>query len=220
MPLFSVQLKVAEDPDNTLLRESNLSETLYDAFEPIPDALSLPVNEWRIRSFDDLVPQLESNAPITAQRILLDLRNFETQFPRLMVLLAPVLHRWEGNEMLVILPLTLNQAHVLAAVADLLRSMELRAKGLRIISCPTCARCRTDFPDMVKSIEGRLTHMNKPLDVAIMGCEVNGPGEARAADIGIAFGDQKGMLFKNGEAVRVVTIEEAADVLLDELEKI
>jgi len=52
-----------------------------------------------------------------------------------------------------------------------------------------------------------------------MGCEVNGPGEAKAADIGIAFGDQKGMLFKNGEKVRVVTIEEAASVLLDELDK-
>ena len=73
---------------------------------------------------------------------------------------------------------------------------------------------------MVRSIEDKLGRIDKPLDVAVMGCEVNGPGEARAADIGIAFGDQKGMLFKNGEKVRVVSIEEAAQVLLDEIDNI
>lgn len=217
MSLFSVQLKVADDKDNEGLNFEEISETLFDAVEPMPDGMSLPVNEWRVSSMADVIPRLTAGEPVTANRITLDLRGFERDFPRLVVFLAPILYRWQGTELFVILPHGPNRELALASMGDLLRSLELRAKGLRIISCPTCARCRTDFPEMVKSIEDKLANMNKPLDVAVMGCEVNGPGEARAADIGIAFGDQKGMLFKNGQQVRVVSIEEAADVLIEEL---
>lgn len=219
MSSFAVKLLVAEDPNNIAFQKDDINETLYDKFEPLPDPLSLPVSEWRIKSFDDIVPYMASDEPVTANRITLDLRNFENDIPRLIVYLSPIMYRWEGTELFVILPYDGPQGMILASFADLLRSMELRAKGLRIISCPTCARCRTDFPEMVKSIEAKLHGINKPLDVAIMGCEVNGPGEARAADIGIAWGDQKGMLFKHGESVRVVNIEDSAQVLLEELEK-
>ncbi len=219
MSSFAVKLNVAEDPNNTAFNKDEISETLYDCFEPMPDPLSLPVNEWRIKSFDDIVPYMASDDPVTANRITLDLRNFEKEIPRLIVYLSPIMYRWQGTELFVILPYDGPQGMILASFADLLRSMELRAKGLRIISCPTCARCRTDFPEMVKSIEEKLQGINKPLDVAVMGCEVNGPGEARAADIGIAWGDQKGMLFKNGESVKVVKIEDSAKVLLEELDK-
>jgi len=217
MSLFSVQLKVAMDPHEAEELKEIFSPTLYDGFEPLPDALSLPVDEWRIRNFQDILPRLRANESITTRRIVLDLRGFEGHFPRLMVFLSPILYRWTGQEFCVILPGKDHSEPALAAMADLLRSLELRSRGIRIISCPTCARCRTGFPEMVKSIEDRLSRMDKPLDIAVMGCEVNGPGEAKAADIGIAFGDQKGMLFKNGKQVRVVTIEEAAEVLLQEI---
>jgi hypothetical protein len=217
MSLYSIQLKVAANETLTQELQSTLSPTLYDGFEPIPDSNSLPIDELRWSSFDDVLPYLNGDAPISARRILLDLRGFGQYFPRLIVLLAPILYRWMGKELAVVLPDD-EYKYTLPAIGDLLRSLELRSKGIRIISCPTCARCRTNFPAMVRSIEVRLQSINKPLDVAVMGCEVNGPGEAKAADVGIAFGDQKGMLFRNGEKVRVVTIEEAADALLAELE--
>lgn len=217
MSIHSIQLKVAANESLTQELQSILSPTLYDGFEPLPDLNAQPADELRWQSFDDLLPYLQSNEAISASRILLDLRGFGQHFPRLIVFLAPIFYRWTGRELTVILPND-EYKYTLPAIGDLLRSLELRSKGIRIISCPTCARCRTNFPAMVRSIESRLQSINKSLDVAVMGCEVNGPGEAKAADIGIAFGDQKGMLFRNGEKVRVVTIEEAADVLLAELE--
>jgi hypothetical protein len=219
MSLYNVALKVAAEQDFANELQETISPTLCDGYEPLPDTNSLPINELRWSSFDDIIPLLKSDNPISAKKILLDLRGFGEQFPRLIVYLSPIFYRWTGEELSIILP-EKEYKYTLPAIGDLLRSLELRSKGIRIISCPTCARCRTNFPEMVRSIEKRLETINKSLDVAIMGCEVNGPGEAKAADIGIAFGDQKGMLFKNGEKVRVVTIEEAADVLLDELEKI
>lgn len=215
----SIQLKIAANETFTQELQATLSPTLYDGFEAIPDSSSQAVDELRWQSFNDLLPYLNQNESISVNRILLDLRGFDHYFPRLIVLLAPILYRWTGKELIVILP-EKEYKYTLPAIGDLLRSLELRSKGIRIISCPTCARCRTNFPAMVRSIEAKLQSINKPLDVAVMGCEVNGPGEAKAADVGIAFGDQKGMLFRNGEKVRVVTIEEAADALLAELEAI
>ncbi|RJP21089.1 MAG: hypothetical protein C4527_23980 [Candidatus Omnitrophota bacterium] len=217
MSAFSVQLKVALDANQSGLKDE-IPPMMCDGFEFIPDKTSLPIDELRLSSIHDLLPFLSNQDPITAKRILLDLRGFTEVYPRFLIYFSPLLYRWRGNELCVILPEQQHFHLALPAIADLLRSLEMRSKGIRLISCPTCARCRTDFPEMVRSIEEQLARMNKPLDVAVMGCEVNGPGEARAADIGIAFGDQKGMLFKNGEKIRVVSIEEAADVLIRELE--
>ncbi|MBI1390685.1 MAG: hypothetical protein GC154_19825 [bacterium] len=219
MPLFSVNLKVAAEDERASRMKVEVSPTLCDGYEPLPGALSLPIDELRVATFDDVFRLMGSEEELGARRLFLDLRGFtEQELSRLIVYLAPVLYRWTGEDFVVVLPDQVDAKDYLPPFADLLRSLELRSRGIRIISCPTCARCRTDFPEMVRSIEDRLEQMETPLDVAVMGCEVNGPGEARAADIGIAFGDQKGMLFKKGEKVRVVTIEEAADVLLAEID--
>jgi 4-hydroxy-3-methylbut-2-en-1-yl diphosphate synthase IspG/GcpE len=220
MPLYSVQLKVAANPETLSLLGDALSPTLFDGQEPIPDPLALPISELRVDSMDKIFQLMQSDEEINVRRFVLDLRALHSLFTRVVVYLAPILYRWSGEEFVVILPEQGELKYLLPSLGDLLRSLELRSRGIRLISCPTCARCRTDFPSMVRSIEDRLGRIDKPLDVAIMGCEVNGPGEARAADVGIAFGDQKGMLFKNGEKVRVVSIEEAADVLLAEIDKI
>ncbi len=219
MSLYSVQLKVASDVETVDRMKDDLSATLCDGYEPMPDPTSLPIDEIRITSMEQLITYLGNTDPIKTKRILIDLRGFEQTYSRLMIYLSPVLYRWEGDELCVIIGKDQDASKLLPGMADLLRSLELRSKGIRIISCPTCARCRTDFPAMVRSIEEKLERIDKPLDVAVMGCEVNGPGEAKAADVGIAFGDQKGMLFKNGEKVRVVTIEEAADVLLNAIDE-
>ncbi len=219
MTLYSVQLKVAADSHTAQPLKETLPATLFDGFEPLPEENALPINELRISSFDELLPLMKQDEKFSVRRLVLDARAFASLIPRLLVFLSPILYRWDGEEFCLIVSEEKQATTLLPALNDLLRSLELRSRGVRIISCPTCARCRTDFPSMVRSIEQRLEKIEKPLDVAVMGCEVNGPGEAKAADIGIAFGDQKGMLFKNGEKVRVVSIEEAADALMDAIEE-
>jgi (E)-4-hydroxy-3-methylbut-2-enyl-diphosphate synthase len=101
----------------------------------------------------------------------------------------------------------------------ILRALNVRRVGPDIISCPTCGRCEIDLFRLVEEVEEKLAGMKEYLKIAIMGCVVNGPGEAAEADIGIAGGRGFGMLFKKGEAVRKIREEEFVDVLLDEIKR-
>ena len=103
---------------------------------------------------------------------------------------------------------------------DILKALDLRREGIDLISCPTCARTKVDLIEIVKTVEDRLYEMNKNLKVAIMGCAVNGPGEAREADIGIACGNGNGLIFKKGEIIKKVPENELLNELLKEIEKI
>jgi len=93
----------------------------------------------------------------------------------------------------------------------------LREKGLEIISCPTCGRTKISLIKLVEEVEQRLSGVSAPLTVAVMGWEVNGPGEAREADIGLAGGRNGGVLFKNGETLRRVAEDDMADALVSEV---
>ena len=97
---------------------------------------------------------------------------------------------------------------------EILRSLGLRKRGVEIISCPTCGRCQIDLIPLAESIEQKTRHMKSSLKVAVMGCPVNGPGEAREADVGIAGGRGEGLLFRHGEVVRKVKENEMADALV------
>lgn len=101
----------------------------------------------------------------------------------------------------------------------ILRALNIRRIGPDIISCPTCGRCEIDLAGLVESVEKNLKGMTFPLKIALMGCVVNGPGEAAEADIGIAGGRGTGMLFKKGRTVRRIAEEEFLPVLLEEIEK-
>ncbi|GBC59695.1 4-hydroxy-3-methylbut-2-en-1-yl diphosphate synt hase [Desulfonema ishimotonii] len=103
---------------------------------------------------------------------------------------------------------------------EILRALGLRQRGPEIISCPTCGRCRIPLFDIAEQVEKALLTCPHPVKVAIMGCVVNGPGEAREADIGIAGGDGVGILFKKGEVVKKFPQEKLVAVLLEEVEKI
>ena len=105
------------------------------------------------------------------------------------------------------------------AAYALLRTLRLRERGVEIVSCPTCARCGIDLFPLVEEAERRLAFVRKPLKVAIMGCVVNGPGEAREADVGIAGGKGSALLFKHGEKVRKIHQEEMLEVLIGEVER-
>lgn len=101
----------------------------------------------------------------------------------------------------------------------LLRALGLRGGGIRFVSCPTCGRTKIDLIGLASEVEKRLSGVNKDITVAVMGCAVNGPGEAREADIGIAGGDGCGLLFKHGEIIRKIPEERLLDELLSEIEK-
>lgn len=101
----------------------------------------------------------------------------------------------------------------------ILRALKLRERGPEIISCPTCGRCEIDLLALVEEAERKLASLKSPLKVALMGCVVNGPGEAAEADIGIAGGKGSGMLFKKGRMVRKLKEAEFIPVLLAEIEK-
>ena len=100
---------------------------------------------------------------------------------------------------------------------EILKSLGLREKGVNLISCPTCGRCEIDIRGLASKVENRLKDIQKPLTVAVMGCVVNGPGEAREADIGIAGGKGFGLLFKKGKVVRKLDEDELLDALLKEI---
>lgn len=101
---------------------------------------------------------------------------------------------------------------------SILRSLKLRERGVELVSCPTCGRTEIDLIPMVEKAERLLRKIRAPIKVAIMGCVVNGPGEAREADVGIAGGRGKGILFKKGERIKTVSESELLRCLLDEVE--
>lgn len=101
---------------------------------------------------------------------------------------------------------------------EILKSLELRHRGINVIACPTCGRVEIDVVRMANELEKRLGHIKTPLNVSVLGCVVNGIGEGKEADIGIAGGEGVGILFKKGKLVRKVPIEELMDRLIEEVE--
>lgn len=99
---------------------------------------------------------------------------------------------------------------------EILKAMELRQRGPVFISCPTCGRCQIDLIAVAEEVEQRLQSLTVPLTIAVMGCVVNGPGEAREADLGIAGGKEMGLLFRKGEIVKRVPQSQLADALVAE----
>jgi (E)-4-hydroxy-3-methylbut-2-enyl-diphosphate synthase len=103
------------------------------------------------------------------------------------------------------------------AALEILRALELAPRGPRVISCPTCGRTRIDLEPLALEVERRLVAMGLDLEVAVMGCVVNGPGEARKADFGIAGGEREGVVFAAGRPVRKVAEAGLVDALFDEI---
>ena len=103
---------------------------------------------------------------------------------------------------------------------DILASIGLLPDRPTLVSCPTCGRTKIDLIGLANAVEERLRHVRKPITVAVMGCVVNGPGEAKEADIGIAGGDGCGLLFQKGEILRKVDEADLLDALMDEIERL
>jgi (E)-4-hydroxy-3-methylbut-2-enyl-diphosphate synthase len=101
---------------------------------------------------------------------------------------------------------------------EILKSLELRHRGINVIACPTCGRVEIDVVRMANELEKRLGHIRAPLNVSVLGCVVNGIGEGKEADIGIAGGEGVGILFKKGKLLRKVPSEELMETLIQEVE--
>jgi (E)-4-hydroxy-3-methylbut-2-enyl-diphosphate synthase len=102
---------------------------------------------------------------------------------------------------------------------EMLKALELRSRGPVVIACPTCGRLEVDLFKIASEIEQATAHIKMPVSLAVMGCAVNGPGEAREADLGVAAGRGNGMIYREGKAIRRVREEEIVPALLEEIER-
>ncbi len=116
--------------------------------------------------------------------------------------------------------LTADPVEEVRAGFAILKALELRQRGATLISCPTCGRTEVPLMEIAEEMERRLASVKEPIKVAVMGCVVNGPGEAREADVGIAGGKDHFVLFRRGEVVRRISKEKAVDELTAEIDKL
>ncbi len=130
--------------------------------------------------------------------------------------LGILLHEGIGDTMRV--SLTADPREEVVAAYEILKSLDLREHGPTLVSCPTCGRCEVDMFGLARSVEARLAGIDRPVKVAVMGCVVNGPGEARDADVGIACGRGKGAIFRRGQVVRTVAEADFLESLVREVE--
>ncbi|HDL18651.1 MAG TPA: flavodoxin-dependent (E)-4-hydroxy-3-methylbut-2-enyl-diphosphate synthase [Bacteroidetes bacterium] len=126
---------------------------------------------------------------------------------------------WQGIGDTIRVSLTDDPVEEVKAGFEILKSLELRKFGLDIISCPTCGRIEVDLIGIVKKVEKKLGGVKKNVTVSILGCAVNGPGEAREADIGVACGKHSALIYKNGETVAKIRESEIVEYLVDEVNK-
>lgn len=116
--------------------------------------------------------------------------------------------------------LTADPVKEVYAAYDILKALDIDKNGVQFVSCPTCGRTRIDLVKIANEVENRLRGCKKNIKVAVMGCVVNGPGEAKEADIGIAGGEGCGLLFKKGEILYKVPEDKLVDALMEEIEKL
>ena len=116
--------------------------------------------------------------------------------------------------------LTADPVEEVLAAKRILQAIGLRRSGPDLIACPTCGRTKYDMLPIAREVERRLQGCTKPITVAVMGCVVNGPGEASAADVGIAGGDGEGLLFAKGNILRKLPQDKLVDALMEEIDKL
>ena len=115
--------------------------------------------------------------------------------------------------------LTADPAEEIRTGRDILSALGLRG-GVKLVSCPTCGRTRIDLIGLANKVEKALEYVDKDITVAVMGCVVNGPGEAREADLGVTGGKGEGLIFKKGQIIRKVPEAALLDALMEEIDKL
>lgn len=127
---------------------------------------------------------------------------------------------WEGIGDTVRVSLSGDPVEEVRVAYEILKSLDLRRRGAKVVACPTCGRAEIDVASLAERVERALEGLERPLTVAVMGCVVNGPGEAKEADVGVAGGRRGGVVFREGKVVRRVEEGEIFDALMEEIGKI
>jgi len=192
------QIKLLESLDFNLIKVSLKAfdvPTTVDAYKKIADKMPYPLH----------IGITESGTP-------------RTGLVRSSVGIGTLLYLGIGVTLRV--SLTAHPREEVVAGFEILKSLNLREHGPILVSCPTCGRTEVDFIKMVDEVSARLAKVTKPLKIAVMGCVVNGPGEAMDADVGVACGKGKGVIFRQGKKIRTVSEKEIVSALMAEVEKI
>jgi (E)-4-hydroxy-3-methylbut-2-enyl-diphosphate synthase len=132
--------------------------------------------------------------------------------------ISPLLYMGIGDTIRV--SLSAHPREEVIAAYEILKSLDLRQHGPVLVSCPACGRAEVDIIELARAVEERLLKIDKPIKIAVMGCAVNGPGEAKDADIGIACGKGRAILFKKGEKIGVVEEGDFVEALMREVERL
>ena len=131
--------------------------------------------------------------------------------------ISPLLYMGIGDTIRV--SLSAHPREEVIAAYEILKSLDLRQHGPVLVSCPSCGRAEVDIIELAREVEEELMKIDKPIKVAVMGCVVNGPGEARDADIGIACGKGRAVLFKKGKKIGTIVEKDFVEVLMREVER-
>lgn len=116
--------------------------------------------------------------------------------------------------------LTADPVEEIRVAWDILRGLGIRRRGVEVVSCPTCGRCRVDLVSIARQVERAVEGRTGEMTVAVMGCAVNGPGEARAADLGVAMGTSRAVLFRQGQTLDSVPVEQVVERLMEEIDSL
>lgn len=127
---------------------------------------------------------------------------------------------WQGIGDTLRVSLTGDPVREVAAGRKILEALEMRSFGPKLVSCPTCGRCQVNLEPLAEQVEQMLAGIDQPLKVAVMGCAVNGPGEAREADVGVAGGKGEGLIFRKGEIIRKVPEAQILEALKEEIKQL
>jgi (E)-4-hydroxy-3-methylbut-2-enyl-diphosphate synthase len=203
------KLSVAERMVSAALEQIRLLESLdFDLIKVSLKAFDVPTTIEAYRAIADKIPYplhigiTEAGTP-------------RTGIIRSAVGIGTLL--WQGIGDTIRVSLTAAPVEEIAAAYEILKSLDLRQRGPVLVSCPTCGRTEGDTIKLVEGVEKRLSKITKPIKVAVMGCVVNGPGEAKDADVGIACGKGKGVIFKKGKKVAVVNEDDYLTALMREI---
>jgi len=204
------KLSIAERMVEAALEQVRLLESLdFDLIKVSLKAFDVPTTIEAYRSIAEKIPY-PLHIGIT-----------EAGTPRLGVIRSTVgigTLLWLGIGDTIRVSLTAHPREEVIAAYEILKSLNLREHGPVLVSCPTCGRAEADVVKLAEAVEKRLQKIDKPIKVAVMGCVVNGPGEAKDADVGIACGKGKGVIFKRGEKVAVVAEKDFLSALMREVE--
>ncbi len=205
--------------------EASIVERMVDAALDevrLLESLDFDLIKVSVKAFD--VPTTVEAYQAIAQRIPypLHLGITEAGLPRAGAIrsavgLGVLLHEGIGDTVRVSLT-TADACQEVACAYEILKSLKLRERGPVLVSCPSCGRAESDIVKLAEDVEERLQKVEKTIKVAVMGCVVNGPGEAKDADVGIACGKGRGIIFRKGEKVRTVDEADFLDALMAEVE--